>query len=106
MDEFLTEIFIPGDFSNEKATKDQGEGPSAVAGDVSVPTSQVEEANDGCTTMTMKKYNAVGSDNDASEMMEKEELSIELSETESNELTAEAFTRSCTNSQSHNCWRS
>ena len=36
--------------------------PSAIADDASVPTSQVEEANDGCTAEVMKKYNAVEDD--------------------------------------------
>lgn len=112
LDEFPTEVFTAGDFSNEQATKDEGEEPSVGADDASVPTSQVAEADDGCTAMAMKKHNAVGddpSDNDASDSdddEDEEELSLELSETELDELTAEAFSHSFTNSQSLNRRRS
>jgi hypothetical protein len=80
-------VITAGYFSKEQATKDEGEDPSAGADEASVPTSQVEEDDDGCTAMAMKKHNAVAghpSDNDASDSDdndEEEELSIELSET-------------------------
>ena len=102
MDEFPPEALTAGDFSNQKATKDEVEGPSAGADDVS----------QWCTTMAIKKHNAVGdnqSDNDASDSNdhdEEEELSSELKETELDELTAKAFTHSFTNSQCHNFQRS
>jgi len=79
---------IAGDLSNEEATKDEGEEPSAGAYGACVTTSQVEEDIDGCTTMAKKKHNAVGDNpsdkvaSDSDHDDEEEELFIELSETQ------------------------